>query len=325
MSAEPAPVPQQNCLAGIDEAGLGPILGPLVVAGVALLGPAGRDPWKLLGKSVCRNGSAHGRVRIADSKKVHQGERGLVRLEHTVLSFLWSATGSLPATLEDLLLGFSVDVERLRRCPWYADLELRLPLCNDRGVLELAAHALSRDMRRHGVEVLRVACRPVDVEEWNELIGQTDNKSRAHFQSFAAVIGDLLERVPAGAHVVADRCGNIAHYRPGLRRCCPRAEVRTVHEDEAVSSYELGLERGPVRITFATGGEDRALPTALASCLAKYVRELMVERINCWFAARVPGVRPTAGYYTDGLRFLADVGAIVESRGFPRSRLIRVR
>ena len=68
-----------------------------------------------------------------------------------------------------------------------------------------------------------------------------------------------------------------------------------------------------------------AFPTALASCAAKYFRELMLRPLNRWFAERVPGLRPTAGYYSDGRRFLADVGAIVEARGFPRARLIRSR
>src|SRR5689334_1316871 len=43
-----------NILAGVDEAGLGPILGPLVVGGVALAGPAGTDPWQLLRRHVAR-------------------------------------------------------------------------------------------------------------------------------------------------------------------------------------------------------------------------------------------------------------------------------
>ena len=43
-----------NFLAGVDEAGLGPILGPLVVAGVAMSGPEGKDPWQLLGWHVSK-------------------------------------------------------------------------------------------------------------------------------------------------------------------------------------------------------------------------------------------------------------------------------
>ncbi|MFN9704050.1 MAG: hypothetical protein ACK595_04420, partial [Planctomycetota bacterium] len=60
-------------LAGVDEAGLGPILGPLVVGGAALAGPEGVDPWTALRPLVARERKEKGKVRVADSKKVHQG------------------------------------------------------------------------------------------------------------------------------------------------------------------------------------------------------------------------------------------------------------
>ncbi len=86
--------------------------------------------------------------------------------------------------------------------------------------------------------------------------------------------------------------------------------------------------RGPlltIAITFAERGEDRAFPTALASCFAKYLRELMVEVMNRWFCARVPGLLPTAGYWVDGNRFLADLADHLGTLAIPRERLVRVR
>ena len=51
----------------------------------------------------------------------------------------------------------------------------------------------------------------------------------------------------------------------------------------------------------------------------------MVEAMNRWFCERVPGLLPTAGYYSDGQRFLADVEPFVARSELPRSRLVRVR
>lgn len=316
-----------NILAGVDEAGLGPILGPLVVGGVALAGPAGADPWQLLRRHVARRKTEKGKVRVADSKKVNQGPHGLQHLEETALVFWAALHGELPASLAQWLGALGTDLERLARCPWYQDLELRLPLHADADWLRLQAELVARTLRKHDVQLLDIAVRAVDVEEWNALIADTDNKSRAHFHAYAEVLGRLLARVPEAqnGHLVADRCGGRMHYGHDLRRLCPDAEVEVVREEPAVSAYRLHRRGGVVAVTFAERGEDRAFPTALASCFAKYLRELMVECINRWFCTRVPGLQPTAGYHVDGHRFLEDVAPHLAALALPRERLVRVR
>lgn len=320
-----------NFLAGVDEAGLGPILGPLVVAGVAMAGPEGTDPWRLLAHHVTRHKHSKGRVRVADSKKVHQGPHGLLRLEETALVFWTAKHGELPATLGDWLRALGADVPHLQRCPWYDDLSLPLPLRADPDWIRLHAELVARALRQGGVELLDLAIRPVDVEEWNALIADTDNKSRAHFHAYAEVIGRILGALPAEAeasghgHLVADRAGGRMHYARDLQRLRPGTRVEILREEPAVSSYRLHGERGSVQVTFAEKGEDRAFPTALASCCAKYLREVMVEALNRWFQARVPGLLPTAGYYVDGHRFLQDLAPHLERLQVPTERLVRVR
>lgn len=318
-------------LAGVDEAGLGPILGPLVVGGVAMAGPEGADPWRLLRRHVSRAAHQKGKVRVADSKKVNQGPHGLLRLEETALVFWAARHGEPPATLADWLLQLGHDLAPLRRCPWYEELALPLPRAADRDWLSLTGALVARALERAGIELVDIALRAVDVEEWNLLIADTDNKSRAHFHAYAEVLGRLLRgldgRLGAGdaGHVVADRCGGRMHYLHDLRRLCPEARVTVLHERPAVSAYRVEQASGAVTVTFAERAEDRAFPTALASCCAKYLRELMVECLNRWFTARVPDLKPTAGYYVDGHRFLADVAHEIDAMALPRHRLVRVR
>lgn len=310
-------------LAGVDEAGLGPILGPLVIGGVALSGPFGKDPWQLLKKLVCRARNSKTKIRVADSKKVHQGPHKLLQLERTALTFVGAAAGGLPATLADLLRSVGVDLARLARCQWYGALDVPLPVAADRGAIELLAHRLERELKKTGVQLRRLSIRVVDVEEFNTLIAQTDNKSDTHFAAYADVLAELFDAIgDRQAHVVADRCGGRWHYGRILSRRWPQARIQVVSEHEARSEYLVAMAAQAIRLTFAEKAEDRSFPTALASCLAKYVREVMVRRMNEWFQARHPDLRPTAGYYTDGKRFLDDVRGLPD---VPWERLVRSR
>jgi ribonuclease HII len=80
-------------------------------------------------------------------------------------------------------------------------------------------------------------------------------------------------------------------------------------EGPAESRYVAGpLERGTV-VRFMVNGERRSKEVALASCLAKYGRELMMACFNRTFSGAFARVRPTAGYYGDARRFLRELEA----------------
>jgi hypothetical protein len=307
-------------LAGVDEAGLGPVLGPLVVAGVTMSGPHGVDPWQALAPTVCRSRPLRAQLMVADSKKVKQGRYGLERLERTVLAWWQALHGEIPEHLADLLRAQGADLDRL---------ELPLPLFGPRDAIEASAADLAAQLAATDVAIHRMVMRPLDVEEFNQSIQDTDNKSTTHFRCYAEVLGRLLDDLPDDAHLLADRAGGRMHYRSALREALPQGEdwrIEVLRETRGLSTYRLHRQGGSsLRLTFAAGGEDRAFPTALASCCAKYLRECLMTILNRWFAQRIPGLRPTAGYYVDGLRFLADVDELVSRMSLPRERLRRSR
>jgi hypothetical protein len=50
-----------------------------------------------------------------------------------------------------------------------------------------------------------------------------------------------------------------------------------------------------------------------------------MRRFNAYWRAQLPGVEPTAGYYSDGMRFLKDIEAKRVELGIPEEHLVRCR
>ena len=80
-----------------------------------------------------------------------------------------------------------------------------------------------------------------------------------------------------------------------------------------------------MRVDFRAKGEEASFAVALSSCIAKYTRELVMEGFNRYFAERVEDLAPTAGYTTDGRRWLADAEAFLARAELDRDALVRQR
>jgi hypothetical protein len=311
---------------GTDEAGYGPNLGPLVVAAsVWRVAAPPRDAEDVLARGIEGAADEAGPL-WSDSKQVYRGgsgrESGLTALESGVLTAVAMATGRVPAAWTEFSTAAGVVDQTTAPPPEWSILgNLALPRaadphgCGDRAVRVAGALA------RAGVILDRTACRVVHPREFNALLATGLNKS------------DILSQITLGlaaearatardepALIWCDRHGGRKHYAPVLSQHFDCPLVRPIEETAERSVYELPTNGS--RVEFCVGGERRG-PVALASMLAKYVRELAMLAFNGLWSERCPGLGPTAGYPVDAARWRRDAAAAVRSSGLADDDLWR--
>jgi ribonuclease HII len=317
-------------LAGIDEAGFGPLLGPLVVSGVAFRVPdrqLGDCLWDTL-RATCAPSPQRGgrRLVVADSKRLYRSRGGLAPLEQTALVML-AAAGARPATWRALLDTVAPGAaERLDRYPWYAAADTTLPLSDSVGDVGTRSNAVRRDLADHNVSFLGVDCEPLHEGEYNQLIRSTRNKSVVLLGLALRTVDRIIRRAPGErVRLSVDRLGGRTHYRDALMTAVQGYELRVVEESPTRSAYALTRSTRVCEIEFVTGGDRKRFPVALASIYSKYVRELHMHAFNRYWSGRIAGLRPTAGYYTDARRWLREAGPDLGRHAISRNQLVRDR
>lgn len=325
-------------LAGIDEAGYGPTLGPLAVALSIFRLPQATDSlpdlWDLLSTGICREPGrggrpdAHGRVAVADSKRLKLANsvrttHPLVHLERGVLALI----PDLPA--DDAALFARVGA-LLSEHPCYAGEPVPLPLASTPGELAIARSLAQGALEGAGIAPVELRCELVHERRFNDIIRSTGNKAETVADALRAHVARVWELVTPGERsgLVCDRLGGRACYEPLISRWLPGASVEIVEESAARSRYVATDPMGKrLGIAFLTEGESAHLPVALASMLAKFARELAMVRFNRYWTGHALArarleVKPTAGYALDARRWLDEMGPTLDRAD--REALVRL-
>ncbi len=330
----------QLILAGIDEAGYGPLLGPLCVGMTVFEAPRPEGEgapclWKLLSRGICREAGrggkagTGGRIPIADSKQLKLSSsvtttHPLVHLERAVLCAarcVESGGGGGAGAAADITsdralfaaLGAAVPPHRC-----YDGEDTPLPRCHDAASLAITSNVLRGVMDTANVRALALRCRVMGEAEFNGIVGDGGNKGATvgtavaeHLRTLWDAYATLDAEGRPRLGVVCDRLGGRASYGGLLERAVPGAAVTVLEESPTRSRYIVEGGGRRMSVTFLVEAEQAHMPVALASMVAKYTRELCMERFNrAWnqTARDILGaeIKPTAGYSQDARRWLRD-------------------
>lgn len=321
---------------GIDEAGYGPNLGPLVIGGslwrvtaastAEVTNATADDQFTRLATEMADRKSG-GRPLWGDSKKIFNRQRGeaaaLAALEQGVLAAV-ALTGTLPAAGSDLLnsLGLQLPTDAAADC-WQSLAGQLLPHAATASDCQRSLAKASDRLAAHRIELLAVACRWVFPASFNAALEAGHNKSDILSQASLGLAADLRRHDPtAAATICCDRHGGRKRYAGVVSHCFAAARVEPLAESPQCSRYLIHTDGSATTISFSVGGESQ-LPVAVASMTAKYIRELTMAAFNRFWADHATAVRPTAGYPLDARRWWHETTAARQQQAIPDHALWR--
>ncbi len=308
---------------GIDEAGYGPNLGPLVMTSVACRVPdglPGADLWQALRPAVRRCGEAgEAPVLVDDSKAVYATAAGLGALESNVLATLAAWAAEKPVPLADYAARMCpASLDDLRREPWYAGTT-PVPTETENGHLASLASCFAGACAAAGLGWGAVLSLVVCPARFNRLVDDAGTKGAVLSHGLTELLRAAVEELAGDEplHFFVDKHGGRNSYSAMLQHALPEGMVVAQEEGPARSAYRFLGVAPEVRVTFQPRADAEHFCVALASMASKYLRELLMIEFNRFWQSHVPGLRPTAGYPGDAVRFLASIRPAMEKLALP--------
>ncbi len=317
---------------GIDEAGYGPNLGPLVMTAVTAERSANQDAavesswldppdlWRDLARTIDRAGGNPASLWVDDSKRILVGGKGRDRLETTCLCLLQTVGHSIPGNFVELLgIVGAGNAEEAELSHWQPDDQAvaEWPI---RQVREAVRAAMTRRALQPETGEWRIsAVRAVVVgpARFNRGLDRLGSKAKVHFTAFQELLEATWDIAADGVPtaVAGDKHGGRHYYLEPLCQAFPRIWIERGREGPGLSEYQLKGQGRQLRLSLSPRADQSNALVALASIVSKTIRELWMDAFNACWASRIDGLRPTAGYPVDALRFRLAIEPIAFASG----------
>jgi len=208
--------------------------------------------------------------------------------------------------------------------PWYEGLEQwPVPVFHSRSEIDRLAELARGGLQSHAIDL--VGCRAAIVTEsmFNASVAQSGSKGQLLSSTTLELVRSFCDDDPRCIEVFCDRQGGRKNYLPILLDAMPDEWFIETAQSTTRCSYRNTA--GPRRDFHFTVGGDSFAPTALASMLAKYLRERLMHSINHFWKQHVPHLKPTAGYPLDAKRFRNEIEAAAKRLELPEACWWRCR
>lgn len=281
---------------GVDENGLGPRLGPMIVTAVlAEVTPEGHKTAsrKLRGKLAERLGDskalvAHGDVALGEAWTRALVAKGCGRAGAT----------ARPATVHELVDAVSADERAWLRALCKGQAEAQ---CWGAGEAALSAPAELVDtlcadvdkLAEKGISLKAVRSKIVCTRRLNDALLQKKSRFAVDLHAMEELFLSLREAAGAEVYAVCGKVGGLGNYEAAFGPLSGRLHS-VVEERRAASRYYFP---GLGEIGFVMDADDSDVLVGLSSLVGKYVREALMGNIVAHYRAADPSLPDASGYH----------------------------
>jgi ribonuclease HII len=292
---------------GVDENGLGPRLGPLIVTAVIARVTeqghtvASRRPKGALAKRLGDSKAmiAHGDVALGEAWARATGQR----------------MGAGGATPDELIHGLALDTKsELRRlCPSHVEAQC----WNAQGeAFEADDQLVARvtaDLERlaaQGVDIVSVRSSVVCTRRINDARSEGRSRFDVDLHAMERIVLDAGERHPGELEAVCGKVGGFARYSSAFGPLAGRLHA-IIEEGAKRSAYSFP---GLGTIAFVRDADQSHLLVAMASMVGKWIREVLMTRIVRHYGYGEPSAELASGYHDPVTDRFVDATALVRRK-----------